>query len=515
MDKKFLLLIVLSALVFFANIGGTSIYILDEAKNAGCAMEMFQQGEWIVPTFNGELRFDKPPLHYFFMRAAYGLFGITPFAARFFSSVMGVLLISVMYFFGKRALKGDASFYACLIMISSLQVAFQFHLAVPDPYLLFFWTTGLLCFYEAVKNGEDKFVYGTYVSLALATLAKGLVALLLPGLTGFIFLLTQKKLSWDVLRQIKLLQGFMIAVLILIPWYAMVHIETGGEWTNRFFWKHNVDRFTKTMEGHGGFPLASFVITIAALLPYSLFFPPMLRRVWAIRRKKPFLLYCLLAVLVVAGFFALSRTILPSYIGPALPFFAFMLGYYFERAVSKSKAKNMWTAALVNVLVTCAFPLAVYFALKQDQSLQHLTSVSWWFILLPISAVVGFWYILKGKVREALFVYSSGSILLLLIFFYWIYPQIDKQNPVTQSLKALRDHQAIEYYHRDFNPAFVFALQRPLHSIEPDSIKKGDEILLVTQQRYVENFTNLETSWIYAGKDLFEKPETVVLEVTR
>jgi hypothetical protein len=82
-------------------------------------------------------------------------------------------------------------------------------------------------------------------------------------------------------------------------------------------------------------------------------------------------------------------------------------------------------------------------------------------------------------------------------------------------LKALRDHQTIEYYHRDFNPAFVFALQKPLHSIEPDSIKKGDEILLVTQQRYVENFTNLETSWIYAGKDLFEKPETVVLEVTR
>jgi len=39
-------------------------YILDEAKNAECAREM--SNETIDYTvFNGELRTDKPPLHYF------------------------------------------------------------------------------------------------------------------------------------------------------------------------------------------------------------------------------------------------------------------------------------------------------------------------------------------------------------------------------------------------------------------------------------------------------------------
>jgi 4-amino-4-deoxy-L-arabinose transferase-like glycosyltransferase len=513
MDRKLLLLIALSVLVFFANIGGTSIYILDEAKNAGCAMEMFQKNEWVVPTFNNALRFDKPPLHYFFMKIGYGVFGISPFAARFFSAVMGVLLVVAMYYFGKRNLKQEAAFYSCLIMISSLQVAFQFHLAVPDPYLIFFCTVGLLCFYEAVKGSGERFIYGCYVSLSLAVLAKGPVAIVLPGMIGLLFLATQKKITWQQLLDIKLIHGIAIAIVIIVPWYALVHIETGGVWTERFIWKHNVGRFTNTMEGHGGFPLASFLIIIAALLPYSLFFPPMLRRVWSLRKKKPFLLYCLITVLVVGSFFAISRTILPSYIGPALPFFAFMLGYYFEKVTSKSKAKKIWTAALVNVVVASAIPVVAYFALKHDVSLRSLANVSWWFVILPISACVGLFFVFKGKLKEALYSYAAGSISLLLVFFYLIYPQLDKQNPVSQSVKLIPSNVRIGYY-RDFNPAFVFALQQPLHPIQIDSVKSAGKFIVVTQKEYLNDFDSMKLNTLFEGKDLFENPVTVVFTTT-
>ncbi len=81
------------AAILIIRLGATPIYILDEAKNAQCAREMLQRGDFIVPTFNGELRVDKPPLHYFFMMAAYKMFGINEFAARFFSVIMGLLTI--------------------------------------------------------------------------------------------------------------------------------------------------------------------------------------------------------------------------------------------------------------------------------------------------------------------------------------------------------------------------------------------------------------------------------------
>ena len=75
------------------------IYILDEAKNAECAREMLVSGDYIVPYFNGQLRTDKPPLHYFFMVISYKLFGVSAFSARFFSAVFGALTILISFFF--------------------------------------------------------------------------------------------------------------------------------------------------------------------------------------------------------------------------------------------------------------------------------------------------------------------------------------------------------------------------------------------------------------------------------
>ncbi|HET6540195.1 MAG TPA: glycosyltransferase family 39 protein, partial [Chryseolinea sp.] len=75
MKLRFYIIVVLSIVVYSSNLGGFSIYILDEAKNASCAMEMMQRDDLIVPTFNGKLRTDKPPLHYYFMIASYKAFG--------------------------------------------------------------------------------------------------------------------------------------------------------------------------------------------------------------------------------------------------------------------------------------------------------------------------------------------------------------------------------------------------------------------------------------------------------
>ena len=72
-------------LVSTSFIGLYPIYILDEARNSEAAREMLASGNYIVPFFNGQLRTDKPPLHYFFMIIGYKLFGVNALGARFFS----------------------------------------------------------------------------------------------------------------------------------------------------------------------------------------------------------------------------------------------------------------------------------------------------------------------------------------------------------------------------------------------------------------------------------------------
>src|SRR6266542_6826784 len=80
-SSYFWLLFTLLVFLLLFRLEATPIYILDEARNSECAREMMQPNDWITPTFNGELRTDKPPLHYFFMIVAYKMFGVNEFAA--------------------------------------------------------------------------------------------------------------------------------------------------------------------------------------------------------------------------------------------------------------------------------------------------------------------------------------------------------------------------------------------------------------------------------------------------
>lgn len=512
-------LILLSLLVYGANIWGTSVYVLDEAKNAGCAMEMYQRGDWVVPTFNNELRTDKPPLHYFFMKVAYAVGGVTPFAARLFSVFAGVCLVAFVYLITKQSLGDAVAFWASLILIASIQLGMQFHLAVPDPYLIFFLTMGVLCFYQAEQTHKGVWYLTGYAAVSLATLAKGPVAVVFSGLMVLLFLWSQGRLSWRMLWDIKLPHGVLIFCLLVLPWYIWVGIATDGVWLEKFFLQHNVGRFTATMEGHGGFPLASFVIIVAALIPFSFFAPQAIRYAWQNRRTQPLLALCLIGVAVVGVFFAFSRTILPSYPEPAVPFFAILLASYFVHAMRTGEGGRSWLwSAGIYAVIACAIPVAGYLALQQDASLQPMAGVAGYCIILSAGGIFGVYWIYKKQRQRALTGYAVSVTVFLLIFFYIILPRMDDYNPVVQGLHHVNPRAQIVAY-RKLNPAFIFALKTPIPVCkETDALqqyvtpKVGCYVL--TQRRYIQELQQaVGAKVVYQGKDLFESRTTVVMEV--
>lgn len=85
----FILLIVIQ----FVFLDASPVYILDESKFAEAAREMLVTGNYWIPTFNGSLFVDKPPMQYFFMMLGFKIFGINAFGARFFSAVIGLLTV--------------------------------------------------------------------------------------------------------------------------------------------------------------------------------------------------------------------------------------------------------------------------------------------------------------------------------------------------------------------------------------------------------------------------------------
>ncbi len=67
-DKPRMTLVAICLLCFFLRLGDSKLWDRDEPRNARCAAEMLERGDWVVPTFNDELRTHKPILTYWLIK---------------------------------------------------------------------------------------------------------------------------------------------------------------------------------------------------------------------------------------------------------------------------------------------------------------------------------------------------------------------------------------------------------------------------------------------------------------
>src|SRR5438477_9692462 len=107
------------ALLCLPNLGSPSLWDIDEGNNAEAAREMLVSGDWIVPTFNYQLRVDKPALLYWCQIAAYRLFGVNEFAARLPSALAALAAILLTYELGRRMFGAAAGLLAGLVLASA------------------------------------------------------------------------------------------------------------------------------------------------------------------------------------------------------------------------------------------------------------------------------------------------------------------------------------------------------------------------------------------------------------
>jgi len=504
-SRSFWVVVSLSLVLFTANLGGISIYMLDEAKNSTAAREMLDNHEWIVPTFNNELRTDKPPLHYYFMATAYRLFGVNEFAARVFSSLMGILTVICTFLFVRKLADEASAFFSSVVLLSSLHVIVQFHLAVPDPYLIALLTVSLFSFLLFYQEKKNKWLWIGYSCLGLATLTKGPVALVLVGAIIFLFLLLKKQLSFRVITSFRPFYGVLLIACIALPWYIWVHIKTDGAWTEGFFFKHNIGRFTSTMEGHGGSFLKIPLFFLAGLLPFSFFFVQTISYAWK-NRHHTLVLFSSCAVLVTLTFFSFSSTKLPTYVGPALPFGAILLGHFVTSTFSGiQRIKWRWVMVLYTVF-SIALPVAVFLVLEDQMELPSLRHLAFWFLPIPIGAALAIYYFIHHKQQHAFISLGGSWMTTALCFFYLVYPEIDTRNPVTKTLSLL-PHQATVIAFERFNPAFSFYIKKPIPVVQHASeIPTTESIYLLHMKKDATALTPLAGQFniVYQEREFFE-----------
>src|SRR5689334_214087 len=140
------LLLAISALTFFVNLGVPRLWDRDEPRNAGASLEMLRRGDWIVPMFNGELRVHKPVLINWFMMSAFAVFDDPEFAARFWSAALAAGTVLMTYAIGRRLFNPSVGVWGGVVLATSLQFPFEARAATPEMLFAFFLTAAMLVF---------------------------------------------------------------------------------------------------------------------------------------------------------------------------------------------------------------------------------------------------------------------------------------------------------------------------------------------------------------------------------
>jgi len=329
-------LLVFVLLILFYRLGGPSLFEPDEGRNAEKAREILLLHDWITPHENFHAVVDKPIFFYWLIALSYKFFGVSEWSARLPSAMAAFGCILVVYFFVRRWWSEWEARWSVLILATSAGFFIFSRIVIFDMTLTAFITLALWAFYQAAHGTEPTADWGTcallYVALGAATLTKGLVGLVVPGMIFFFYLLLGN--SWSVLRRIHLLPGGLLFLLVVAPWYIMAETHNPG-YLRYYLWDEHFGRFaTNKFDRFNPWYFYLYVVPIG-LLPWTFLLPAAVQNYWRRRPDEKTLWLILWAVLPVL-FFSLSKAKLPHYILPSFPALAILIGVALPRALRKS-----------------------------------------------------------------------------------------------------------------------------------------------------------------------------------
>jgi len=390
----------IAIVAFLWHLGSVGLVDETEPLFAEAARQMTVTGNWITPYFNGETRFDKPPLIYWLMAIGYSIFGVNEWAVRLPSALSAIALMVGCFFTLRRfgATSGDrrglwlSAWIGSAIAALNLETLVWARQGVSDMLLSGCMGLGLLSFFwgyattpekqpqKLVKFGDifhcqfpEKWYLGFYIWTGLAVLAKGPVGIVLPGLIILCFLIYVNRL-FSVFREMGVIWGAVIFGAITVPWYILVILENGRTYIDSFFGYHNFERFTSVVNGHDAPWYFYFIVVLIGFMPWSVYLPIAFSRLQFWRRSRwtrqprstHLKLFAFFWFSCIFLFFTVSVTKLPSYVLPLMPAAAIAVAIFWSEELAQNrdfsfeKNRGFFITVIVNILFLAAVAIAIF-----------------------------------------------------------------------------------------------------------------------------------------------------------
>ena len=473
-------LLCLCAVVFFYGLGRLPFIGPDEPRYAEVAREMYVTGDWITPRLGGIKWFEKPALTYWLLAAGYALFGENEFGARFGVAAVSTFGALLLYFFGRRAHSARFGYLSAAALVTcGLWPGFARGVTCDLPLTVAI-EVALLSFFlwesKESEAGADRLWYVFCFALGLATLAKGLVGVVLPLMIIAPYLiLTGARRS--LLRPRLIIFGALIFLGTAAVWYAPVIARNGREFIDEFFVGHHFRRYLSNKYRHpqpfyffplvvaaGSFPWSFYLLSSVGRTFVSLWRGQAKVRQTKVRPIDRLNLFLLLWIVAPIVFFSFSWSKLPGYILPVFPAVALMVGRELERWWIDESRPPM-SPQLLTTPLTAAAGIGAGILLQRELGMSARDAWLMGAIAVLTSAVhLGLLFFKKGRV--ATLYLPIGLAVIVIAAAHLVFPGLGNRESLKKlslvALEAARPYERLVFLINNDQSINFYATGLPL-----------------------------------------------------
>ena len=458
---------------FFLTLSLTPLFNLDEGAFSEATREMLFNHNYITTFLNGDYRFDKPILIYWLQLLSIKIFGINEFAFRLPSALAATGWAVGIYYFAKKIFDEKIGLLSSFFMVTALQIALIAKAAIADSLLNMFIAFSMFSIFLYLKEKKEKYLLLAFAFIGFGTLTKGPVAIMIPLVVTFIYMLIKKELK-EFFKMTFNIKGILIFLIIALPWYVAEYMQTEDKFIDGFILKNNLHRFSSPMEHHKGNYFYYIPVILIGLIPWTSLFIKYLVKIKEII-KNDFVLFGTIWFFFVFIFFSFSGTKLPHYvIYGYTPLFIFM-GLMFD------KIKSGFLLSLPLILFTILL-IALPFVLKNI----HKTEV-----VLAYKAIKPyfniFYFLSMGAIillalikfnKEIKTIILGFSTIFIVNYVGWIYAHA-RAIPVKNAALFAQKHHIKKVYLKTDLPSFSVYFNH----ITPRKAPQKGEIALIKAKK--------------------------------
>lgn len=456
--KQVFILIALLFLLMLSTGNFWGVIETSEARYAEISREMYRSNDWLHPTLLNIYHYHKPPVTYWLTAAAYTVFGVNAFAARFFlliAFLVQVLLINkVAYLLFKDKLAG---YYSTLVYATLPIVLVSVRGLTTDAYLITFMLLSLYLWLKFLDSRKTRFLYLMAFSMGLGFMTKGPVIFFV-----LLFMLGLRKLYVTPKVSIKEIgMAVLIFTIIAFTWFIFIIMED-SRLAEYFVFRHVVDRIVHAEVFSRKEPWFYYLPLLPLItLPWIvLFIAGFFRKEMNVERYRvasQLLIWWFLVPLII---FSISSSKLVLYILPLSIAFSLITGSFLAGEIPKQL-----------LLVVTGLAVLLYAGQVSIPFHSPQFEMNGPLLVIPLTAMVisaGVWFLKINKTRMTLLLSGTFAINLILFTAFFFRMNGTHVNTLTAISKFIRQNELHErkiIVYDELLPSLAFELDKDIVSV--------------------------------------------------